>query len=118
MAPKTPKPVNKDQHGADAHVKHKVRTGSKSLSEEKARKLPKGNRKKPVHESNVNEESVIPDNMSEICLSGDEADITAIGRNVETENRSIRFELIPAYRTSTPMLIKQFRLVKKNFCWV
>ena len=50
MASKTPKSADKDQHGTNAHAKLEVRTGSKSLSAERARKVPKGAKVKMLHE--------------------------------------------------------------------
>ena len=51
--------------------------------------------------------------MSETILLDDKVEENAIDPTAGSQDKSIRFELIPTYRTSTvstPMLIEPFRL--------
>ena len=49
---------------------------------------------------------------SDIVILDEELEHHGAGRKAKTEDRFTRIELIPAYRTSTPMLVKPMRIHK------
>ena len=112
MAAATPKPVKRDQNGNELNAKCKVKTGSRSLSAQKDKTIAKSGH----YAKQINlHASYLPDKTdfdSDIVISDEELTEHSGGRKKKSEDRFPRVELIPAYRTSTPVLVKPMRLNK------